>query len=301
MRDRDLIAIGREQTSGDEPVEHSVSNGVGDEGCQQRGAPYGGAVGAAMHEAEHERATRIGVGVVEGAVEGLGRLRDRTGDPTRGLVPRDSQGRSLTPDPGLDQGVGHMWKRRAAVTGVADDDLHEPRLQTEARAGGRAFDRLAQAVDRQRADRVDAATDIGADLRQSCGAVQEVTAEGHDHARSSREQLRDDGTQSVALARRQLEDRFGLVDADHIRRPALGNARTQVYRGILACCHDRDASPFGDSGKHACEHERGFPEPDAPTTTTSAPGRTRSRIASMSASLPKKASASDRVNASSPR
>ena len=219
VSDGHLIAVGREQAGRHETIEDSAPRRVSNQGSQHSAAPHGRAVRAAMHEAEHERATRIGVGVVEGTVKSLGRLRDRTGDPARGSVPRDSQGRTFASDPGLDQGVGHMWKRRAAVAGIPDDHFHEPRLKTQSRALSGALNRLAKPVDRA----------TGRSRRRRDRSRPRCASYRWERSRKSLRRvmithappLRRSATTAHRASRSaepKLEDRFGLVYADHVGR-----------------------------------------------------------------------------------
>ena len=148
MGDRDVVAVDRQQAGGHETLQNAAASRIGDQRRERRGSPHGDPVGTPAHEARHERPARVGVVGVERAIEGFGRLRDRSGDSSRGVVPGDSQGRSFAPHPGLDEGVRHMGKGAAPIAGIPNDDLYESGFEAESGTRGRALDRLAKAINR---------------------------------------------------------------------------------------------------------------------------------------------------------
>ena len=180
------------------------------------------AVVAGGHQAEQHVAQVSPLALVEPDVETLGGLRHGVLDPAGAPVALDRERGSLTPFPGLPEGVREQRQRAGLAVDVADQQVDQARLEAEAGVPRRPLDGRPQVLLAHGAGQVQAAFEQPGELRVRREVPEPVRAESEDHRAVV-------GVQAVEVRRAlvgvgaQGHDLLGLVDDQH--RP--GTARRQ--------------------------------------------------------------------------
>ena len=102
------------------------------------------ALGAGRDQPQHQVPEQVLLIGSDAGVDRLGRPGDSPTNATGLGVPRHRQRRALPALPGLEQGVGQERQRTRRPLHLADEQVHQARLDEQSGLPGRRLDRLAQ-------------------------------------------------------------------------------------------------------------------------------------------------------------
>ncbi len=142
--------------------------------------------------------------------------------------------------------------------GIAEDDLHQPGLESQAGAPGGLLDGFAQRGGHHRADEMYALGDEGREVGVTGAVVEEVGAHDEYDGRTRHRSLGDRAGGRVDVGLTGMEHLLELVHDHHVGSPrphGLADPRVEVV--LRREDHDAIATT-AQGGNHAGAHERGL-------------------------------------------
>lgn len=258
MRDGERAAVGTHQPRVGETGEQTIADGIVVERLDADAAAHRRPVRADLDQPQECGLADGPFGRIEGEVEAVGRLGDRTRDAAGCPVTGDREGRALTTQPRLDEGMGHVRERTRGSEGVAEDQFDQPGLEPEPGETRRRLDRTSKPVRGERPDEVHPLRHQRADARFEEAHVEVVRSHDHDHAVVRRDGSGQERAElgDLILGQAPVEHLLELVDDEHLAvRPLEGFAEDGQRRPGRSE-HGDGLAPSAERRHHPGEDER---------------------------------------------
>ena len=239
----DRVGVAGDQPCRDHQVDEPILRRV-DDHLMPRHLSTDRLTAGSRHDQPEDEVTELrALGVVEPAVQRLGRLGDGAADAARRLVAGDGQGAALVAEPRLAKGVRHEWQRPRLPLDLADQEVGETWLEDEPVLPCGGLDRLAQGAGGHRAEQEQALFDQDGQAGNACEIARVVGPQGEYDAPASG--LGDECVEEplpLVLVLTERERILGLVD-EHDRVRSLRRSGQGLHRVTAGRDHHDMAAP----------------------------------------------------------